>query len=654
MIDEVTIDSVDVTATRISWRTEDNWDSAISSLSLRVGKDVEDLVTLRTGLSIVIERQLDNALIIPAWGVYTGVENAFNGIITQVIPQAEFITIIAKGKLIDAIKSSRTKSWDKDIDTEGGVGSEIFKDICDNSGISYSATSIVSTGTAAPALIVKFIQNDESDFEKMNDLAKRYNYTINYNNWSDVVEFKPKGYSVYSHPLVVGVDIPGQLKWKENMEQLINKVKILGATVYDKVEETFAGPATSFTLSKTPEDTEVRDTDAVGAVYTRGQKDVGTIGTDFDYYVDVEQKQIVFSGATANVWIRYGTQVPMPVIVSDTVSIATYGGPNNLPHFKTFVFNNLKDIKDAEDKGRAILNKYATPFTEIEDVPIVEEVYESYGFIKPGMLITITDAYNNKVNQSLFVQTIEKSWPHVYDKLLVGDELWRMEDWQVTQMEKINLLFSELNKNQDILVTALDLNKDVRYERRYAEILKKDRSGAGTELFILGHPTFGVLGTQELGDISADPWVTISLIQKDNIFKEYISDNTFYASGYSSGVTWDTSAQKITVTAGGDVEIGPITLGPVFNAWKLAFGTITGTYTIYLSLNGRKSFFSSTIEDAWTSITNLLGINYDGTGIWLRIYATTEVTIEPVTDTDGEYTAPAIQLNFDFYSDYNT
>ena len=42
------------------------------------------------------------------------------------------------------------------------------------------------------------------------------------------------------------------------MEQLVNKVRIEGATVYDVAEETFAGPASIFTLSKTPEETEVR------------------------------------------------------------------------------------------------------------------------------------------------------------------------------------------------------------------------------------------------------------------------------------------------------------------------------------------------------------------------------------------------------------
>ena len=74
-----------------------------------------------------------------------------------------------------------------------------------------------------------------------------------------------------------------------------NKVKIQGATVYDKVIETFAGAATTFSLDKTPEDTEVHINQATtDDLMVRGQKDLGVLGTDFDYYVDVELKTIVF------------------------------------------------------------------------------------------------------------------------------------------------------------------------------------------------------------------------------------------------------------------------------------------------------------------------------------------------------------------------
>jgi hypothetical protein len=97
------------------------------------------------------------------------------------------------------------------------------------------------------------------------------------------------------------------------MEQLINKIKVKGATVYDNMTEEFTGPDKEFLLSKTPEDTEVRQGSSTGSLYVRGQKDIGIIGTDFDYYIDVEQKKLIFATDKSNIWIRYGTQVPMPV-----------------------------------------------------------------------------------------------------------------------------------------------------------------------------------------------------------------------------------------------------------------------------------------------------------------------------------------------------
>ena len=399
-------------------------------------------------------------------------EFVFNGQITQFSPEVSTIKIICKNRLYDAIKSAQTKSWDKDIDTSAGVGSEIFKEICDNSSLSYTPAlttltdgSVYNTGSIASSLIAKFIQNDEDDFDKMNELANAYNFIITYDYANDRVNFKPKGFTSYPIALNVGTEIPGQIKWKENMEQMINYVKIKGATVYDKVEETFAGPATTFTLQKTPEDTEVRDTNASGTVFVRGQNGVGTIGTDFDYYVDVERKQLVFSGATSNIWIRYGAQVPLPVIAKNQTSIDKYGGPNKIPHFKKLTFSEIKDLTDAQNKAAEILNKYSVPFISAANVPILDSVIQTNGVINPGVMINIIDKFTNK-DVNVFVKEVKKSWPHVYDKITVGDQTWRTESWQADQMKKINLIFNELNKNQDILYQSIDINRETAYERR--------------------------------------------------------------------------------------------------------------------------------------------------------------------------------------------
>ena len=541
MYDKVTINSIDVTEYRITWNYESEWRVAIDSLIIDLSPAISSALTLEVGQRIIVTR-----------GFVTSTdETVFDGDITQVKPQVDRMSLVAKGRMYDAVKSAQVKSYDKNIDTEAGIGSEIFKSLCDDAGLSYTPAagdltngSINFTGSGDPDKIVKFIQNDEDDFQKMDELAELYDYIIYYDYSTGLVYFQPKGFVVYSRNLTVGIDIQNQIKWKVNMEQMINKVKIHGSTVYDKINPAvFTGPATTFQLLKTPEDTEVRDTNSSGTLYTRGQKGVGILGTTFDYYVDTVQKTIVFATNKSNVWVRYGAQVPMPVVLSDPASIIKYGGPNQIAHFKTFTFNDLKDVVDAEDKGRAILNKYSTPFYETrEDVQIDDTVIQNYGLIKPGYLVRIIDNFNN-LDLNVFVKIVKKSIPHIGDRIIVGDEIWRTEDWQSTQMKKINLLFNELNKNQDVLITTIDLSYDIPIENRYSYIEK--RSLIGNNSFIIGSAVSGILGTNKLG-WGGTAFSTIALVQGDQTYTEYFYDTIFKGTGTAN---WDTTNKRLAMNA---------------------------------------------------------------------------------------------------------
>lgn len=630
MIDEVTIDGTDVTSYRITWDVEDEWNKAIPVAILTFTPTLLDILVPVSGMAVTIKR-----------GFSAITEDfVFNGEITQYKPEANIVTLICKGRMIEAVKAIQTKSWDKDIDTQAGVGSEIFKDLCDHSGLSYDDTTIISTGTDEEYKLVKVIQNDEDDFDIMNMLANRYNYMISFDNSLNKVLFKPKGYTLYSAPLTVGTEIPGQIKWKENAEQLVNKVKIFGATVYDTFVETIAGPLTTFTLTKNPEETEVRVGGSGGTLQRRGVKNTGTIGTDFDYYVDAELKTVTFGSAQSNVYFKYGTQVPMPVILQNDTSINSYGGPNKTASYKRYSFTDIKDIKDAEDRGNAILAKYSTPFIEAESVPINNSTLQTNGFIKAGDLVTITDTYTKKSAVQVFVQIVKKTFPHVNDKLTIGDELWRTENWQVSQMQKINQLFNELNKNQQILVTALSFPVQTHYERRDLKVLYRDQSGIGTGSFILGHPTFGILGTSKLGDATyTTAYDTVGIVQYNNIYKEYIYDTDYYESGTDE--TWDTATQTISVLAGGDIGVGPIALGYAFNYVTISLGDTTGTYTIQISADGKNTWQTIT-EGLKTALTNS-----DTTGVHLLITATDAITIEPVIEIDGTYSEPAITITME-------
>jgi len=658
MQDKVVVNGIDVTDSRISWYFSGTWGNSIDAVSIELSASVSSLISIETGLEITITR-----------GFTTSEdETVFIGQIIQVKPSPTTITLVCKNRMIDAVKSAQTKSWDIDIDTESGIGSEIFKDICDNSSLNYTPAkgihtdgSIVNTGTTIANKIVKFIQNDEDDFQKMNELAEHFNYMIDYDYENELVNFLPKGYTNYPVSITVGQEIPAQIKWKENMEQLINKVKIQGATVYDKMVEEFAPAATIFQLAKTPEDSEVRiNSTTTNDLQVRGQKDVGTLGVDFDYYIDVEQKKIVFATDVSNVWINYGAQVPLPIVLTNSTSVEKYGGPNKKPHFKKFAFNDIKDPKDAEDRGRAILNKYSLPFNEAEKVPVIDSIIETNGPFNPGDLVQIIDPYTGK-ELSLFVTEINKSWPHIQDTISVGDEAWKTEDWQAKQMEKINRLFNELNKNQDILIQTFDVERSTELERRYMYLEASNVVGTsgiyghplygiyGTSTYgsttggtcVLGHPTFGRLGVAELG-AGTSAKIVVRLQQGNNEYQEYLYDNDFYSD--DSTATLNTTTKEVTFTADQFMITEKLTLGVSYSFITVHIPAITGDVLIEFSGNNGVD---------WQTVT--LGIRTpitvaDNLGTLFRITENNSSTAKienTYEDGSGNYDEPAIKIKFE-------
>ena len=614
MTDSISINGTDVTTYRIRWKYFEEWDQAIDMATLHFSPSVASALTLSTGLDITIQRGLSGSQD----------EYVFRGTITQIRPDIEGVGLVCKSPYIDAVKEGRTKSWDKDIDTAAGVGSEIFKDICDHSEISYSTASITSTGTNEADKLIKLEQRDDDDFDMMNQLGEYYKYAITYDYDNDVAEFHPKGFITYPVSLTVGTDIVSTIEWKENMEQMQNKIKIEGATVYDKIVP--AGLLTTdvdnaITLTKTPEDTEVRQDNDAGTLYTRGQKNLGTVGVDFDYYVDEDRKKIYFSGAKADIWVRYGAQVPMPVIVKNQTSIDAYGGVNKIPHFKKYTFNDIKDVTDAENRGNALLQKYSTPFIEAKDIYIHDDIISANGNIKPGNIINIIDNFTvGYSNVTAFVKIVEKSFPHTYDKATVGDKIWRTEDWQAEQMIKINSILNQLNKNQDFLVHRFDFARTAYTGRRYTKFDVKDRSGDGADTFILGHPTMGILGTAKLGD-KGTAFVTQHINQGQNKYREFLYDTTFKDSGSTTG-TWDTTNKEIVVSAGEIAQTSAMALGTTYTYYTLSGDNITtgGTTTGLIEISGDgKATWETVTLDARTAFTAAdttgVHIRYTGTGV---------------------------------------
>ncbi len=624
MLTEVKINDTDVSGNLIEWENTDTWGEGIDELEVIFNPNVNNTISVITGQKIDVKRGFDSAT----------EEYVFEGIITSVRPEGSKIECTCKGLLIESIKAQRTVSFDKDIDPEAGVGSEIIKNYITHSGLTYDSDSIVSTGTEETAKLIKVVQNEEDDYTIMQKITDDYNYSLRREPGGHV-EFKPKGFSTYPNTLEVGVNIVGKLEWEQDIEELCNKVVVNGATVFDKVTETFAGPATTFTLNNTPDDTEVRQTNDAGALFTRGQKDVGVIGTDFDYYVDAEEKKIVFSGNESNIWIRYGSQVPMPVVLKSQASIDEWGGPNKTPNVKKFTYNDIKDVADAERRGRAYIVKFGQPFNSTE-IKITDSQLKIQ-VPKPGDIVPVIDI-SNKKDLSVFIREVTKKFPHRGDVITVGDKIWRLEDWQADQQKQIDSLFNELNKNQDILISIIDLDRTNTFERRDMAKLNVTVSGG----FVLGNPLFDVLGSGsdgKLGRVASGESMSY-LRQGGNVYKEFFYDDKYDGTG---NATWDTSDNELAFTSGQTRTTDLISLGVAHSFFTVELGSLTGSVLVEITGDDESNYQTVTlgVRTAFSVAT------VDGVRLRITENDTSTATIETTFDTVGKYDEPGIKVTLE-------
>jgi len=459
MIDEVLIGEdenslINVTSYRLNWTNEEDWGESIALLEIKFSKNIDKVITLKDGLYIQIRRGFSDV----------SEEYIFEGTIVNLETVTQKYKATCFSLLQEGIKGRVKKVWDRAIDIEQGVGSEIFKTLCTLSNVPFLNSNIPSTGTEENLRLQKFIADGEDPYQKMQRLAEYYNRIVGYIPGQGAT-FLPKSFVEYEKTLTVGQQINGELVWDDDALQLCNKVIVNGATVYDKITQTFAATGTQFNLSRTPEDTEVRQDNETGALFVRGQKD--TPG-DWDYYVDVENQRLIFKEEQSNIWIRYGAQVPIPRIWSNFTSIDEHGGPQKTPHIKEFTFPEMKDVADVDKWAQEYLAKYSIPFVNTQ-APINDRALQEAGFIKPGYLVNIVDTRNNK-NVNVLVTKIRRTFPHTNDIITVGDKVWRLEDWDADIEKKIDKLTRELSKNQDIIVEALQFEGQIRFGRRYKEV----------------------------------------------------------------------------------------------------------------------------------------------------------------------------------------
>jgi len=436
-----------------AWKVEDDSDNAVSIADVSFKPNIFSILPIETGSVITIKR-----------GFVTATDEfVFEGEIDDWSSHRTVVTFKCKDKLVEAIKANITYSYDINNDPSGGVISEIFKDMINVwTPLVADDTSVTSTGVTNK--LDKFIAMGEDVYDKGWQLANLVGYFVRYSPALGKVEFRPKGENVYPDTLTVGDQITIVPKWRKNAQQLVNKITVNGATQYDKIVESFAGPGTEFDLAKTPEDTEVRIGGQTGTLLTRGI--AGSTST-YDYSVDRDTKKLTFTSSRSNIWIRYGAQVPIPVVVQDDDSIDTYGGPDKTPNEKEINVTDARTVADAQIYAIQYIELYKEPFRSTS-FPL-SNAQLAIQPIAPGDMVHIVDNKNSEtINDNFVVHKVVKTYPHKNDKIFIGEEDWKTEQWQFNVERNIKKLLKEQAENQDLVQQTKTLNH--RYGKKRQRI----------------------------------------------------------------------------------------------------------------------------------------------------------------------------------------
>lgn len=540
MLTEVKINSVDITSKLVKWKTKKTYGYEIMSCEIELTKGVDALVSLDVAQTITIKR-----------GTSTSTDQfIFSGEIVSIEETGYSYKIKGSDKLYNTVKKEVTYSYDKNVDASAGQISEIFKDLINtHTDLTADDTSVQATGTLDSEKLDKFVCRHEDVFMKIKQLADIVSFQIYYNPTTDLVYFEPKGFTTASTTLTVGSNVVNIPQWKKDNSQLCNRVIILGAT--QDIETSITGQLDVTTnwssgdngtglLSFKPTSVKVY-ADASSPPTTLRTGGVEGATTTYDYTVDFENKKLVWETDGGYAWnanhyvkVDYTHAIPVPISAYDPSSITDYG------EFKrTFSPKQIQTVSDAELEANKILSKYSNPFNYT--TLAVQGVYD----LDIGQTASVIDS-NNSVNTTFVINTIEKSYPHSSDKVIVGDRELKTADFESNVVAKIQELEQLLAGESDFLIHLVDLSQNIDFSKCSITIYSKSIAGITgiyghatqgiyglayygrggmiwghpvfgvwgdvnwgdvTSSFILGHPTGGVLGSDKLGAGNQTEWV---------------------------------------------------------------------------------------------------------------------------------------------------
>lgn len=623
-------------------------------------------------------------------------EYEFRGFTDVVETRGRDIEVEILDKMVVTKRKYITTSFDKDIDPESGVISEIYKDLLDQyTDLNYDSSTIQDSGQTIT--LEKFICRDSNLYERLQDLAEALNWQHYYNPRDDKVYFEPKGFQTSSVTFTVGDNLPNVPNWTIDKSRLANNVTVKGAT--QAVQKTVFDDGNGNQGQQIPlefQPTSVKvyvgsgSFDPDGSPPTKpsdnennllsGGKQSVTAGT-FDYEYDATQdvKTVFFSDGTGqpsftppsgtnNIEIQYTYDLPTPLTGKDQASIDRWG-----EHQKVITKSDIQTVNDAEAYLQKYLEYFSTPFVTTETT-----VTGEFGLI-PGRVHRAVDDVND-IDRQLLLTKNKVTYPYEGDEITIGDEIWRKQSFEVNVWDRLKRLEEEQNKSGDLLVQVFDLGADIDYENRYFELQKTNVAGESgiygnntygiygsskygnttSASFILGSNQFGILGTSPLGDQTSSP-TTTRLAPGNDTFKEFVYDEEFYDPSASSVSSFDTANEVVTLDAGdifitSNVAVNiPYTKARIQLKGNIDFNNLDvkityngGNDFLTLGSNGNTLSFPQEAAEIYLKITNT-STNPSGAEFPIEFPMTfTDNSEKLATQTDSfeRRTAPAIQVDF--------
>lgn len=501
--------------------------SIVIELNNGVYATIPNLQTAPNNLTVVVQRGVTLAT----------EETIFQGKVVDRTTMGNRVVLKCNDNLFEAVKKNVTKTFDKNVDVEVGVISEIFKTLVGLAGLTADSTTITASGSVI--VLDKFICNNVDIMDRLEFLAELLDWQFFLDSSDNKVYFQPKGTRAGTNTLTVGTNVVNRPKWKRDGTKVVKTAVLFGGPVEIQTQETFNGDAveTEFTLTKIPISTKIT---VDSTLQVGGIEDQSLTGTD--YFVRTvtltatgkSVGQIKFdSGSvpgsgTNNVVVDYSFASPIVINSENPVS---EGLEIRLDK------PDLITVEDCRQYISKFMSRHSKDF--LSTTLAVTNVID----LEVGQSVRVIDS-NEVIDATFIITKIRKRFPYAFDDVTVDNQPLETEEWEISIEDRIRRIEEKLLQQETLVIFDRSSNRTLKVGREYSKKEKKDITG--TEM-IWNNVRQGIWNTNLWATSTSGSVVLVKLQQGADVYIEDFLNTDFKA--VATTATWS-STGSITFTAG--------------------------------------------------------------------------------------------------------